>query len=125
MLADAEKFKDEDERAKQVIESRNSYESLVFQMKSTLDDEKITGMIDSAIIDKLKTTIKEHSDWLENNQMANQEEYDKRKQQLQDEMKPFQEAMMSGANINQQQSSDINANNEETTYGGPKIEEVD
>lgn len=125
MLADAEKFKDEDERAKQVIESRNSYESLVFQMKSTLDDEKITGMIDSAIIDKLKTTIKEHSDWLENNQMANQEDYDKRKQQLQDEMKPLQEAMMSGANINQQQSSDINANNEETTYGGPKIEEVD
>lgn len=123
MLADAEKFKDEDERAKQVIESRNSYESLVFQMKSTLDDEKITGMMDSVIIDKLKTTIKEHSDWLENNQMTNQEDYDNRKQQLQDEIKPFQDAMMAGIGGNT--GGMPPKNNEETTYGGPKIEEVD
>tara|TARA_Y100000389_G_scaffold203250_1_gene251058 strand:+ start:41 stop:1360 length:1320 start_codon:yes stop_codon:yes gene_type:complete len=123
MLADADKFKDEDEQAKKIIESRNAYESLVFQIKSTLDDDKITSTLDSAIIDKLKTTIKEHSEWLENNQMTTQEEYDTRKQQLQDEMKPLQEAMMSG--MGGMSGGIPSNNNEETTYGGPKIEEVD
>ena len=32
MLADAEKFKDEDENAKQTIDARNNYENLVYQM---------------------------------------------------------------------------------------------
>ena len=131
MLADAERFKDEDERAKQVIESRNSYESLVYQMKSTLDDEKITSMLDKTLADELNATIKQHSDWLENNQMASQEEYDKRKQELQDAMKPVQEAMMAGmggmpGGMPEGMPGGMPPkNNEETTYGGPKIEEID
>ena len=40
MLADAEKFKEEDERLREQIEERISYESLVFQFKSTLNTKK-------------------------------------------------------------------------------------
>ena len=134
MLADAEKFKDEDEQAKLVVEARNSYEGLVFQMKSTLNDEKMSAMLDKTMVDELNATIKEHSDWLENNQMASKEEYDSRKQELQDAMKPVQDAMMAG--MQGMGGGGMPGgmegippmppkNNEETTHGGPKIEEVD
>ena len=41
MVEEAEKFREDDEKAKEQIDSKNNYEGMIYQMKSTLNDEKI------------------------------------------------------------------------------------
>merc|ERR1712079_649405 len=81
MVNDAEKYKAEDDQQKERISAKNSLESYCFNMKSTLDDEKLKDKIsegDRKIInDKCDEAIK----WLDVNQTAEKEEYaDKQKE---------------------------------------------
>merc|ERR1711915_470613 len=81
MVNEAEKFKDEDEKQKVKINAKNGLESYCFNMKSTLDDEKLKDKISDddrkTINDKCDETIK----WLDANQTAEQDEYaDKQKE---------------------------------------------
>ena len=96
MLADAEKFKEDDEKAKQLIESRNNFENLVYQMKSTLNDEKMASVIDSSMKEELTKIVDEATTWLDNNQAASKEEYESRMKEFQESMKPLQEKLMAG-----------------------------
>ena len=41
MLADAEKYKLEDEEVKKRVEAKNVFENYMFQMKSTLGEPKL------------------------------------------------------------------------------------
>jgi L1 cell adhesion molecule like protein len=95
MVADAEKFKDADIQAKLVIEARNNFENLVYQFKSTLNDEKTASQIDEALKEKLTGVIDENIKWLEQNHHASKEEYETRLKTFQETMKPLQEKMMS------------------------------
>ena len=95
MVADAEKFKDADIQAKLVIEARNNFENLVYQFKSTLNDEKTASQIDEALKENLTSVIDENIKWLEQNHHASKEEYETRLKTFQETMKPLQEKMMS------------------------------
>ena len=94
MVADAERFKEADEKAKQVIEARNNFENLVYQFKSTLNDEKTGQQIDEDLKEKLTSIIDENVKWLEQNHHASKEEYETKLKTFQEEMKPLQEKMM-------------------------------
>merc|ERR1711997_923488 len=81
MVNDAEKYKAEDDVQKERISAKNSLESYCFNMKTTLDDEKVKDKISEddkkAILDKCDETIK----WLDANQLAEVEEFnDKQKE---------------------------------------------
>merc|ERR1719367_1178157 len=75
MVADAEKFKAEDDQQKDRILVKNSLESYCFNMKSTVEDEKFKGKIPEAdqriISDKCQKAI----NWLDQNQTARIDEY--------------------------------------------------
>merc|ERR1719195_2553954 len=45
MVSDAEKFKDDDEKQKERISSKNGRESYCFNMKTTIEDEKMKDKI--------------------------------------------------------------------------------
>ena len=94
MVADAERFKDDDIKAKQVIEARNNFENLVYQFKSTLNDEKIASQLDEALKEKLTSIIDEDVKWLEQNHHASKEEYETKLRTFQEAMKPLQDKMM-------------------------------
>ena len=49
MVADAEKFKEDDGKAKEPIDARNNFENNVYQMKSSLSDEKMSSLIDEEL----------------------------------------------------------------------------
>jgi L1 cell adhesion molecule like protein len=147
MLEEAERFKDDDEKAKQLIETRNNFENQVYQFKSTLNDEKMSSIIDEAMKEELTKVIEDNIVWLENNQMASKEEYDSKLSEFQEAMKPLQEKMMAGmqgmegmpqgfpggmpqgfpGGMPQGFPEDLPKSkpSDETTHGGPKIEEVD
>jgi len=75
MVNDAEKFKAEDDKQKDRISAKNGLESYCFNMKTTLDDEKVKDKISEddrkAIADKCDEAIK----WLDANQLAEVEEF--------------------------------------------------
>lgn len=69
MVQEAEQFKAEDEAQKDKVTAKNSLESLAFNMKSTVEDEKLQDKISpddkKAIIDKCNEVIA----WLDRNQV--------------------------------------------------------
>jgi len=81
MVNDADKFKAEDEKQKERIAAKNSLESYCFNMKSTMDDEKLKDKISEddkrMIISKCEEAVK----WLDGNQLAEVDEFqDKQKE---------------------------------------------
>merc|ERR1712115_89968 len=75
MVNDAEKFKAEDEKQKERIAAKNGLESYCFNMKSTLDDEKLKDKISE---DERKSIISKCDDalsWLDSNQLAEKDEF--------------------------------------------------
>merc|ERR1719351_546246 len=80
MVNNAEKFKAEDEVQKERIAAKNGLESYCFNMKATIDDEKVKDKISEAdkkaVNDKCDEAIK----WLDGNQLGEKEEFvDKRR----------------------------------------------
>merc|ERR1719219_2563246 len=69
MVNDAEKFKDEDNKQKDRISAKNNLESYCFNMKTTIEDEKVKDKIGEdekkKIVDKCDETIK----WPDANQL--------------------------------------------------------
>ena len=123
MVADAEKFKEDDEKAKETIDARNNFENNVYQMKSTLNDEKMSSIIDEELKSSLTKVIEENVSWLENNQIASKEEYDTRLNDFQESMKPLREKMT--ASMPQTQDMPKSQPNDETTHGSPKVVDID
>merc|ERR1712244_133762 len=82
MVSDAEKFKAEDDKQKDRISAKNGLESYCFNMKTTLDDDKVKDKISEddkkAINDKCDEAIK----WLDANQLAEVEEFNERQKEV-------------------------------------------
>merc|ERR1712002_410417 len=89
MVNDAEKYKAEDEKQKEKISAKNALESYCFNMKSTLDEEKIKGAISEAdkklINDKCNEAIK----WLDANQLGEKEEYEHKQKEIEQICNPI------------------------------------
>merc|ERR1739848_883741 len=81
MVSDAEKFKAEDDKRKERIAAKNGLESYCFNMKSTMEDEKLKDKISE---DEKKTIMEKCNEviaWLDANQTAEEDEYkDKQKE---------------------------------------------
>lgn len=79
MVAEAEKYKEEDEKVKARVEAKNNLEHYCYNMKQTVDDEKFKDKIS----DDDKKTIKDKCDevlqWLESNSNAETDEITQQK----------------------------------------------
>merc|ERR1712055_14148 len=81
MVNDAEKFKAEDEKQKERIAAKNGLESYCFNMKSTLDDEKLKEKISEDEKRTMSSKCDEALSWLDSNQLAEKDEFaDKQKE---------------------------------------------
>ncbi len=69
MVQEAEQFRAEDEAQREKVTAKNSLESLAFNMKSTVEDEKLQDKISpedkKTIVDKCNEIIA----WLDRNQV--------------------------------------------------------
>merc|ERR1711990_940672 len=82
MVNDAEKFKAEDEAVAAKVQAKNGLENYCFQMKTTIEDEKMKDKISDddrkAINDKCDEAIK----WLDANQLAEVEEFNEKQKEV-------------------------------------------
>ncbi|KAL6589619.1 hsp71-like protein [Neocallimastix sp. 'constans'] len=93
MVNDAEKYKEEDAKVAERVASKNSLESYAYQLRNTLQDEKIASHIDGGDKDKLNKAIDETISWLDRNQEANKEEYESKRKELEGVANPIMTKM--------------------------------
>ncbi|CAG2060494.1 unnamed protein product [Timema podura] len=97
MVNDAERYRAEDEKQKLTIAAKNSLESYCFNMKSTVEDEKVKDKIPdadkTAIMDKCNDVIR----WLDANQLAEKEEFESQQKELEAVCNPIITKLYQGA----------------------------
>uniref|UniRef100_A0A224XL70 Putative heat shock 70 kDa protein cognate 2 n=1 Tax=Panstrongylus lignarius TaxID=156445 RepID=A0A224XL70_9HEMI len=110
MLADAEKYRSEDEKQKERVSARNQLESYCFSVKQAVEEAaagKLTDADKKTALDTCASTLK----WLDSNSLAEKEEFEDKLKELQSVCAPIMTKLHQGAG-NQ-------------AKGGPTVEEVD
>jgi len=97
MLNDAEKYKEEDRKHAERIGSKSALESYAFSMRTTLQDEKFKDKLDSEDKSKIEKAVKEAIDWIGENEQADKEEYEKKKEELEEICRPIITKLYQGA----------------------------
>jgi L1 cell adhesion molecule like protein len=82
MLADAEKYKKEDDVQRERISAKNSLESYCFNMKTSLNDENISSKISADDKSKINETIESTLKWMDANQSAEKEEFEHQRKEV-------------------------------------------
>ena len=76
LVKEAEKFKDEDNKIKERIESKNTLEQYCYQVRQTLNDEKLKDKFSADEKKQVETKVDEVLKWVNDNPAASKEEYD-------------------------------------------------
>ncbi|XP_045764178.1 heat shock protein 68-like [Maniola jurtina] len=119
MLAEAERYKEEDERQRERVSARNALESYVFSVRQALDDAgaKLSEQ-DKA---EARRQCDEALQWLDNNTLADKEEYEHKLKDVQRACSPLMSKLHgAGAQPGYQQHAPSDGSN-----SGPTVEEVD
>merc|ERR1711963_683158 len=125
MVNDAEKYKEDDDKQKDRISAKNGLESYCFNMKSTLEDDKLKDKIAEndrkTILDKCNETIS----WLDNNQTAETDEFQHKQKEVEGICNPIISKLyqQSGGMPNGGMPNGAGAANGQGS--GPTVEEVD
>jgi len=97
MVAEAEKYKAEDEQQRGLVEAKNGLESYVFNMKTSIEDEKVADKISAedkkTVVDKCDEILA----WLDSNQSATKDEYDDKKKEAEGVCMPIIQKLYAGA----------------------------
>ncbi|KAL3275503.1 hypothetical protein HHI36_020263 [Cryptolaemus montrouzieri] len=127
MVADAEKYKEEDEKQRQKISARNQLEGYVFQLKQAVQDcgDKLSTEDKATVERECQNCLQ----WLDSNTLADKDEYEDKQKQLTSICSPIMSKLYGGGaqatgpngmpGSCGQQAGGFGA------HGGPTIEEVD
>ncbi|XP_066584540.1 heat shock protein 70 A2-like [Prorops nasuta] len=121
MLAEAEKYRDQDKEQREKVEARNKIESYVFNVKQSVQDcgDKLGDSDKKVVTDLCDDTIR----WLDNNTLAEKEEYNHKLEDLQRQISPIMTKIhQGGATGPQDCGAQYRQNN---NHSGPTVEEVD
>merc|ERR1712029_1257259 len=97
MVAEAEKYAAEDEAQKSRIEAKNSLESYVFNMKTSVEDEKVADKLSEedkkTVLDKCNEAVA----WIDSNQTAEKDEFDDKKKEVEGVCSPIIQKLYAAA----------------------------
>lgn len=125
MVNDADKYRDEDEKQRERVSAKNSLESYCFNMKQTIEDDKVKDKIPEAdrtmVLDKCSEAIK----WLDANQLADKEEFEHKLKEIEGVCKPIITKLYGAGAGMPGGAPGGPAGAAKGGAGGPTIEEVD
>jgi heat shock protein 5 len=99
MVAEAEKFADEDKATREKIEARNGLETYASNLKNQVNDEQgLGGKIDEEDKETILEAVKEATDWLdENASTATTEDFEEQKEKLSNIAYPITSKLYGGS----------------------------
>ncbi|KAG8126574.1 hypothetical protein E2320_021726 [Naja naja] len=115
MVQEAERYKVEDEANRERVVSKNALESYAYNIKQTVEDDKLKGKISEQDKQRVLEKCQEVINWLDRNQMAEKEEFEHKQKELEKLCNPIIAKLYQGAG----------AAGAGAPGGGPTIEEVD
>ncbi|KAK6502964.1 70-kilodalton heat shock protein, variant 2 [Arthrobotrys musiformis] len=89
MLAEAEKYKAEDEAEAGRIQAKNQLESYAYSLRNTLSEPAAQEKLDAADKETLKKAIDETVEWLDNNTTATKDEFESKQKELEGVANPI------------------------------------
>jgi len=126
MVAEADKYKEEDDQLREAVLAKNALESYAYSMKQTAEDEKYEGKISTedkqAVLNRCKETLA----WLDDNTSATKEDYLNQQKLLEKVCTPIVTKLYQGVDASSAAHDKHGGKqqpNEATN--GPTIEEVD
>jgi len=130
MVNEAEKYKEEDKQAQEKVQAKNELESYAFQLKQSVEDEKVANAINQTDKDRVIAKCDEIISWLDNNQTAEKDEFEHKKKELESTANPIMTKLYqaSGGTPGGMPGGMPNAGATGPTSNpqqGPTIEEVD
>jgi len=115
MLADAEKYKEEDEKEGQRVGAKNGLESYAYALRNSLSEPKTEEKLKPEDKEKLTAAIDKVVAWLDENQQGTKEEYEEQQKELEGIANPIMMNLYgAGGEEKPAESTD-----------GPTVEEVD
>nr|AQP31332.1 heat shock protein cognate 70-3 [Laodelphax striatellus] len=99
MVAEAEKYAEEDKATRERIEARNGLENYAFNLKNQVNDEEgLGGKISAEDKETILDAVKEATEWLdENGAHASVEDFNERKEKLSNVAYPITSKMYQGS----------------------------
>ncbi|KAK8725181.1 hypothetical protein OTU49_010741, partial [Cherax quadricarinatus] len=89
MVQEAEKYSEEGSRLRERIESKNRLESLCLNLKRCLSEENVSSKLTEEEKKSVTAQVEETLVWLDNNQLAEKEEFESQLSKLEDHWKPL------------------------------------
>jgi len=96
MVNDAEKYKKEDDAQRDRISAKNSLESYCFNMKTSINDDKISAKLSADDKTKITETIETTLKWMEANQLAEKEEFEHKLKEVEKICSPIMTKLYGG-----------------------------
>ena len=121
MVTEASKYEAEDKAIMERIEERNGFESYLYGIRNSTQDEKVKDKLTAEDHTLVETTVKSGLDWMDANREASKEELQAKKKESEETIRPILMKMYAGAGANVQDFS----TKTEAPPVEPKIEEVD
>ena len=115
MINEAERYKSEDEANKRMVEARNKLESLLYQSKSSFENQEIAAKLDSNDLEMGQTYVKEGLEWLEDHSERTEQDYEDKLTELNGLLNPILMKVYSGGEMPSSQAQSVN----------PVVDEID
>ena len=89
LVKEAEKFKEEDMKVKERIEAKNQLEQYAYQVRQTLNEEKLKGQFTDDEKKSIESKVDEVLKWSNDNPAASKEEYDQKIKEIEGVFNPI------------------------------------
>ncbi|KAF8894526.1 heat shock protein 70 family [Infundibulicybe gibba] len=97
MVEEAEKYKAEDEAAAARITAKNGLESYAYNLRNSINDEKLADKFEAADKTKLETAVNDAIQWLDASQEGSKEEYEEKQKELEAIANPIMQKLYGAA----------------------------
>jgi heat shock protein 1/8 len=105
MVKDAELYKEEDDKKRVNIESRNSLENSIYRIKDTIEKKEFAEKLDEDDKNNIEEQLRKSQEWLESTNDYESDEYKEKEKELQDVFTPIMTKIYS-----QEKSENVNTN---------------
>merc|ERR1712014_265018 len=116
MVNDAEKYKGEDDKQRERVSAKNSLESYIFNLKSSIDNEAVKKNFSPEELSSTQSALDAALKWLDSNQLAEKEEFEDKQKELEEMWRPLSSKIYGQTGEGRPAASSDN---------GPTVEEVD
>ena len=121
MVSEAEKYKEEDNTNKEKIEAKNKLDALIYQTKSSVNNEEIKSKLEDSDITSVNDILTETELWIEEDHTK--EEYDNKLTEVNGKINPVMMKVYSEGGGNMPEASPVSGGDEKNEL--PTLDEVD